>query len=232
MDLQIQVAGVYTRKQRQWILFRYGYFDFQGGNGVYWEEEKGLSATGTPGETSEIYYEGTKIKTYTSSSGRTYIMYKQSQGPWASTSYGSGTIGGIGCPTTAASTALAGLGFSYLPSDFAEIGNSGFTAVVGNRLQNKYTITIHDENERASVDSNNINKIIGCLQEGMPVIVHATASLGSDFTTSQHYFVLLDIDANNKKVYTATGLSYKDDAWYDINYVLKGVNYWYEIQPK
>lgn len=82
---------MYTRKQRQWKLFRYGYFDFQGGNGVYWEP-KISSPTGTPGETSSIEYQGTIIPTYTSSSGKTYILYKQSEGPWANLRYGNGTV--------------------------------------------------------------------------------------------------------------------------------------------
>ena len=221
MALQIQVVGVYTRKQRQWILFRYGYFDFQGGNGVYWEEEKGLSATGTPGETSTIVYEGTEITTYTTSSGKTHIMYKQNDGPWAGIKYGSQTIGDIGCPTAAAATALSGLGYTYTPGDFVKINQNGLTPTINEKLGGKYKISSFKSNVQKQL-------IIGSLQNGYPVIIHANGS--SIYTNSQHYLVFLDISEDNSKIYVATGYSIAKEGWYDIDVALKGVDWWYEIQ--
>lgn len=77
-----------------------------------------LDLSGTPGKTGITTVSGVEVKTYTSSFGRTYIMFDQTKGPWASLPYHGSTVGKIGCPTTASATAATGLGVNCTPRDF------------------------------------------------------------------------------------------------------------------
>ncbi len=90
-------SGVYYRKQRQWVLFRYGWFDYQDGTGEYWEEISGG------------YFDG---DTYTDAWGRSFKLYKQNDPEWSSTPYPGykGTIGANGCCPTSMSIICSGWG--------------------------------------------------------------------------------------------------------------------------
>lgn len=126
-----------------------------------------------------------------------------------------------GCPTTAAATALSGLGYTYLPSDFVDIISNGFTPTVNIKLEGKYKISNYKSNVQKQL-------IVGALQTGYPVIIHANSN--SIYTNSQHYLAFLDISEDNSKVYVASGYSISKEGWYNIDDALKGIDWWYEIQ--
>lgn len=127
-----------------------------------------------------------------------------------------------GCPTTAAATALSGLGYSYIPSDFLDIYYRRFPIVVNEKLGEKYTISNYNSNVQKEL-------IIGALQAGYPVVIYANGK--SMYTNTQHYLAFIDIDINENetKVYVATGYSLAKEGWYNIDEALKGVEGWYDI---
>lgn len=169
-------------------------------------------SAGEPGETGTAEVAGITVQTYTSSSGKVYIMYKQAEGPWASKPYAGGTVKKFGCPTAAGATALSGLGFSYTPSDFLNMYDSG----VFNVLRSKGVQV--DVTSCKGISETDKSRIVGHLQEGNPVVFHVLA--GSIFTDSQHWMAILDVNETGDKVYVAAGTSKSPSAWYDINTAL------------
>jgi hypothetical protein len=133
----------------------------------------------------------------------------------------------FGCPTAAAATALSGLGYTYTPSDFKEIKNVGVSCSIRNKFNSKYTISNYKNINNMETAK---KEIIGSLQAGYPVIVHAEKPCM--YTNSEHYFAFIDVNDDGTKVFVASGKSKltNKDAWYDIDTAMNGINYWYEIK--
>ena len=107
------------------------------------------------------------MATYTSKIGkRTYILYKQTEGPWADKPYGSGgavygTVGYCGCPTTACATAVSGFksGAKLTPEDFRKsIAN---TTVSGGLSSLGFNVTYHGGPDNNTIISE-LKKRISC----------------------------------------------------------------------
>jgi len=180
------------------------------------------------GDNGKATVGGTEILTYTSSRNKTYIMYEQAKGPWASKIYAEGhTISEWGCPAAATATALSGLGYNLTPDKFTAIYSRGKKAVIeenGAKIENTqiYGECPHDTTKVPS--ENDKNKIIGYLQEGYPVIFHVTGSEKrsgkSIFTGNQHWMVLLDVNEEKDKIYVAAGTAKSVSGWYSIDTAL------------
>lgn len=188
---------------------------------MYNAAELGIDVSGVPGKTGTVKVQGTEVPTYTASNGKTYIMYNQTKGPWASEIYVDGqTIAQCGCPTTACATVATGLGISSTPTDFKNFYTQGVEVLKNKGLTaNRTTIS----NVQKNVDVNHKNKIIGYLQQGHPVIFHTYGSEKggeSIFTSQEHWMALLDINAQATKVYVASGASRSANGWYDIDTAL------------
>lgn len=180
--------------------------------------ENGTVLSGTPGKEGRTTVGGTKIKTYTSVKGkRTYILYKQTEGPWSTKPYGSGntyfgTVGYCGCPTTACATMFSGFKKTQklTPEDYRQ---AIYPTSVGdgvNRLVSKYGYSFNYHGYF------NKNEVIEQLKKGNPVVYHVNSA--SIYTNNEHWMALLDINDNGTKVYVATGASVSaSSGWYDIN---------------
>ena len=215
-------SGIYKRKKNQWLLFKYGYY---ASLNEYWKEDYSTSgnATGEPGKTGKVTVSGTEVETYTNSKGDTYILYRQTQGPWATQGYMGGTVAKIGCTTAASATAASKYDSRLTPMNFLNIQNIGVTrTLASNGL--KFERVGSDNVQRTESDK---NKIKGYLQEGYPVMIHVNKN--SIFTNSEHYMTLIDI--NGDKVYLATGdtSTGKKPGWYNFDDVFKGLDIYYKI---
>lgn len=119
-----------------------------------------------------------------------------------------------GCPTSAVSTVLTGLGINCSPNDFVEvIPRDG----VANSIINK-GVKLKQYN---TLPSNYKDIIIGHLQEGFPIVIYEQSP--SIFTKSEHWMAILDVNSDGSKVYIASGSSSKKAGWYDIDTALKGL---------
>lgn len=184
-----------------------------------------LPTNGQPGKTGKINVANTEITTYTNSANRTFIMYKQAIGPWSTYQYKNSTVAEIGCPTTAIACALTGIGCSVTPLDF----------IVPAQVQSIEEILKQNSNNAVRVDSgatnNSIAEIIGHLQEGSPIVYHVNSN--SQFTNSEHWMTLLDVNDDCTQLYVATGStsSGNTEAWYSIETALKGMDRYYLVYP-
>ena len=177
--------------------------------------KKGRVKNGTPGKEGTTTVSGTRIKTYTAKmSNSTYILYKQTEGPWAGRQYMSyGTVARVGCPTTAMATAVSSFskGVKLTPNDFTDQMNS--TGGVVYALRNLgFPCTYHGSIDRSA--------IIKELKAGYPVIYHVGSS--SIFTYSEHWMALIDISSDGKKIYVASGASGSGAGWYSTDTAFYG----------
>ena len=224
-----QPSGWVSRRKAEWCLFQTGYFGYdlkQGGeHGL--DEYCILMPTGSPGEEGSTTVDGTTIPIYTTSSGKTYIMYDQTSGPWASKGYGRSTVSSSGCPTTAISAALSGLGFSCTPNTFLESRYYPPSVGTGNAINNY--LTDNRSNYRVQ-EISNVNKsdLVQLIQQGFPIVVHVN---GGDFTSSEHYMTLLDYNSSTDQFYVDVGASTATrwNGWHDSTKVMAYLNWYYKF---
>lgn len=178
-----------------------------------WSKVKyALRAPTTAGKEGTTSISGLNIKTYTTSKGRKYILYQQHVGPWSGLSYASGgnvygTVGAVGCPTSACATAVSAFnqGKNLTPTDFRD---AIYPTTIGGALRNLgFNITYYDGFDR--------DRVINQLKKGYPVIYRVTSA--SIFTNNQHWMALIDISSDGKKIYVASGSSGSAAGWYDID---------------
>lgn len=168
---------------------------------------------------------GVDVETYTSSSGKTYVQYKQNVGPWADMNYGGGTIAAQGCSITALAITLSGYGFNYTPADWSGplismtgelISDLPGTSEVGILEEQQAYLTVQPENK---------TDIQNHLKTGNPVIIHVLGrdQYNSSYTSNQHWMVLLDINDDGSQVYVSNPYSTGKNGWDSIDEVLKSL---------
>ena len=142
--------------------------------------------------------------TYTASSGKTFIEYRQCAGPWgtppwASVPYWDGTISSSGCGPTSAAIALTGYGVNVTPEDTA------------NAISNRYGSATQTDPETLTWVVNNFGvsahtdgwsnvtseKIANNLRQGRPVLISVGTSPDTMFTSGGHLMALIDIDGSD-----------------------------------
>lgn len=177
--------------------------------------------TGT-GKNGSIIIRGTKLSTYTSSSGKRFIEYKQNRGPWASAPYAGSTIARVGCPLAAIATLTSGYGYNFTPDKWS---TNGMISILG--TIKKYTSKadmVSIGNYTANVGSYHKKDIQNHLRKKHEVIIHVIAP--NTFAYSQHWMALLDINSNGSKVYVSNPNASGENGWVDINKVLKYLNHY------
>lgn len=188
---------------------------------IFTYEEK---SNGTEGSTQ---ISGITLSTYTSSSGRTYIQYKQNVGPWAGQAYGSKTIGVQGCSVTSIAIALSGYGYNFTPSNFSGplISIYGTTSQYAKGSTQTFT---RGGDGLAYNQVQDINKqdIVNHLRTGNAVIYHvlgASKGYSSIYTGNQHWMVLTDVNEDGTQAYVSNPNSSGPNGWNDLNMILQSL---------
>ena len=171
---------------------------------------------------------------YHSSSGRTYVEYRQDWGPWAnqkipgwSSKYN--TMGKGGCWMTSCAIILSGYGHPEItPMETYKLYVSGKSGTTHGSLAmyatnaNPYTVSNYQTAK---------NAIIKHLSEGYATKIFCKKSRGS-WVSSQHSMAVLDIRSKGGtyEVYLSPVCGYKG-GWLDIDYVLKGLDMYWLVKP-
>lgn len=134
-------------------------------------------------------------KKFTSSSGKTYLEYKQNMGYYSEYDYGGfGTFASYACPMGATSLLLEGYGILADPWEvYTTIGgayNPASAAAI--YAQNKH-ISVPGTFKQQDFDR---NKTIALLKAGHPVAIH-----NSGWNREGHYMTLLDYNESTGQVY-------------------------------
>lgn len=147
---------------------------------------------------------------YTSSSGKSYKVYRQSNYP--NIKYGSGTIANKGCGLTSDATVLSAYGCNKDPEKL--LNGRNIISIDGELRANGVLAT-----RIKGQDAYNIRKV---LKSGKPVIIHVNSS--SSYTKNEHWMPLLDIREKNgeAEVYVANPNKYGKDGWDKLSNVLIG----------
>ena len=205
------------RAEANWKLFHEGIYVDKEGNEI-------IGGSGTEGNTQ---ISGINIATYTSSSGKTYIQYKQGVGPWAGQMYGNGTIAQQGCSITAIAIALSGYGYNFTPSNFSGplVSISGVTSQYATGSSLVYTRGA-DGLAYNQVQPQNKQDIINHLRTGNAVIYHvlgARKGYSSIYTSNQHWMVLTDVNADGTQAYVSNPNSAGPNGWNNIDTILQSL---------
>ncbi len=186
-------SGVYYRKQRQWVLFRYGWFDYQDGTGEYWEEIAGAGDADVQEVPGQAHYSRTATV-----NGRTYII-------WDQYSYSSSSsIYRTGCGPTTMAIILSGYGFDYdiekafnefSPMQLIETYASHF-----NRLGVSATAYQHTGSNTEETKSAAVTRIRNNLLMGRPVMILVRSGPDSKFTHSAHFMAILGVTEDDQAI--------------------------------
>ena len=210
------------RANANWTLFHEGRYLTQSGEEL---NPSDYITTGNVGELVEQNQNGI-YGTYTASSGKTFIEYRQCSGPWgtppwASVPYWDGTISSSGCGPTSAAIALTGYEISVTPEDTAnaisnKYGSSTQTTPEAlTWVVNNFGISAHTDGW-GNVSS---DKIANNLRQGRPVLISVGTSPDTMFTSWGHLMALVDIDSNNN-VYVSNP-STTAHGWIPLNTVIQ-----------
>ena len=175
---------------------------------------------------------GIEVETYTSSSGKTYIQYKQDVGPWANMSYGDNTISYQGCSITSVAIILSGFGYDLTPANWSTTGYYSVTNQIKERLSNTTLTEISPVT--VEVQSSAKANIQNHLKTGNPVVIHVLGSgkgYSSTYTQNQHYMALLDISDDGTQVYVSNPYSTGPNGWEDINVVIRSLEAYILVSP-
>jgi flagellum-specific peptidoglycan hydrolase FlgJ len=205
------------RAEANWKLFHEGIYVDKEGNEI-------IGGSGTEGNTQ---ISGMNIATYTSSSGKTYIQYKQGVGPWAGQMYGNGTIAQQGCSVTAIAIALSGYGYNFTPSNFS----GPLISIFGKTSQYATGSSIvftrgSDGLAYNQVQTQHKQDIINHLRTGNAVIYHvlgARKGYSSIYTSNQHWMVLTDVNADGTQAYVSNPNSAGPNGWNNIDTILQSL---------
>lgn len=214
------------RANANWTLFHEGRYLTQSGEEL---NPSDYITTGNVGELVEQNQNGI-YGTYTASSGKTFIEYRQCSGPWgtppwASVPYWDGTISSSGCGPTSAAIALTGYEISVTPEDTAnaisnKYGSSTQTTPEAlTWVVNNFGISAHTDGW-GNVSS---DKIANNLRQGRPVLISVGTSPDTMFTSWGHLMALVDIDSNNN-VYVSNP-STTAHGWIPLNTVIQYCSY-------
>ena len=176
---------------------------------------------------------GVDVETYTSSSGKTYVQYKQNVGSWANMTYGDNTIAYQGCSITSLAITMSGYGYNYTPAQWSGplISMSG---QLRSYLPGSSTVQIiGDQQAYLTVQPNNKSDIQNHLKTGNPVIIHVLGkgSYSSSYTSNQHWMVLLDINDDGSQVYVSNPYSTGKNGWDSIDEVLRSLCCYIKVSP-
>ncbi len=194
-------SGVYKRKKRQWVLFKYGWFDYQDGTGEYWEESAGGG-----------YFDG---DTYTDSFGRTFKLYKQNDPEWENVAYPGyrGTIGANGCCPTSMSIICSGWGLdevnpvSLCTSGRSYTGSDAVRALFAEKGFNYQEIYPYNTS-RVSLSSKEA-QIKEALLAGKKIIVRAyNGNFSGSYYSGGHFFTILGYNSSNNMYFFGDPIMY------------------------
>lgn len=188
---------------------------------IFTYEEKSVGSEGS------TQISGINISTYTSSSGRTYIQYKQNVGPWATQRYGELTISAQGCSITSIAIALSGYGYDYTPSKFsgALIGIYDTTKRYASGSTRTFTRG-GDGMAYNQVQQQHKQDIVNHLNTGNAVIFHvlgAKKGYSSTYTGNQHWMVLTDVNADGTEAYVSNPYSTGPNGWNSLDIILQSL---------
>ena len=214
------------RGNANWTLFHEGRYILPDGSEL---NPSDYTTSGDVGQLVEQNQNGI-YGTYTASSGKTFIEYRQCAGPWgtppwASVPYWDGTISSSGCGPTSAAIALTGYGVSVTPEDTANAISNRY----GSSTQtdpNSLTWVVNNFGVSAHTDGwGNVtsDKIANNLRQGRPVLISVGTSPDTKFTSGGHLMALIDIDSNNN-VYVSNP-STTDHGWIPLSTVIQYCSY-------
>ncbi len=214
------------RGNANWTLFHEGRYILPGGSEL---NPSDYTTSGDVGQLVEQNQNGI-YGTYTASSGKTFIEYRQCSGPWgtppwAGVPYWDGTISSSGCGPTSAAIALTGYGVSVTPEDTANAISNRY----GSSTQtdpNSLTWVVNNFGVSAHTDGwGNVtsDKIANNLRQGRPVLISVGTSPDTRFTSGGHLMALIDIDSNNN-VYVSNP-STTDHGWIPLSTVIQYCSY-------
>ena len=183
------------------------------------------NATGTNGITNIGDLE---LATYTNSSGKTFIEYKQNIGPWAQMSYGDNTIAYQGCSITALAITLSGYGYDYTPEHWSSTSLISMTGQIRSHLRNSARVQVGATDGTANINVSNEHKkdIQEHLETGNVVIIHVLGTkkgYSNPYTSNQHWMALLDINEDGSQVYVSNPYAGKSNGWANIEQVLNSL---------
>lgn len=147
--------------------------------------------------------------------GKVYTLFKQ--GNYPDLEFYGQTVRECGCSLTATAIIASGYNPSASPRSLYTVSYEP-NAYYFDRAFNG--VGIQFTREDATNTSNTIEKIKNYLNQGKPVMIYVKKDAGSEMTSSQHYMALLDISGD--KVFVGEPGGHPSD-WYDINYILKGL---------
>ena len=172
-----------------------------------------------------------EFTTYTNSSEKTFIEYKQNLGPWADMPYGSKTIGIQGCSITSIAITLSGYGYDFTPREWSSSNLISVSTTIKNYLKGSTTVTTVTGTR--PVDSTNKEDIKNHLKKGDAVIIHVYgAGHGGTnlYTDNEHWMVLLDINENGDEVYVSNPYDgTKPNGWNNIDTVLNSMCFYIKV---
>lgn len=182
------------------------------------------NATGTNGITNIGDLE---LATYTNSAGRTFVEYKQNTGPWATMSYGNGTIAAQGCSITSLAIALSGYGYDFTPQKWSSGSLISMSGQMKSYLNGSTRVAIGAEGTaNVNVKAENKQDIQSHLKTGDIVIIHVLGNkkgYSNPYTSNQHWMALLDINEDGSQVYVSNPYAGKSNGWADIDQVLNSL---------
>lgn len=149
-----------------------------------------ITQTTAGGEDEWIYTQNwtNGIEGYFTHGGHTYSVYKQGQGPWASMSFGDGTVKSSGCSVTSMAIICSGFNNAITPSDTISSGinPSNARSQMSTGLS-KYSITF-TITQSASKET---DKIKEHLQSGKVILTHVNGKYMANQSTSAGHFTTL-----------------------------------------
>lgn len=181
----------------------------------------------TSGSNGSVDVGGLQLSTYTSSSGKTFVEYKQNIGPWASMPYGSGTIKSQGCSVTSLAIMTSGYGYNFTPQKWSSTSLTSVSGQAATYVKGSQRTTIGAEyTAPKNVSANHKKDIQDHLKTGDVVIIHVLGAgnknggYNKKYTSSQHWMVLLDINDAGDQVYVSNPYSGQPNGWDNIDQVL------------
>lgn len=206
-------SGVYTRKQDQWILFKYGYYRPLG---EYW---KGAPNGADVSSLNTVDYKGT----YQSNiNGYTFVEYYQNGSSWSSdplNGASGSTVGSAGCHVTSMAIALTAItGDIITPRDVNNAFNfmsNGDEAIL-NTLKFSY---LKNSINISACRTSGLTKdfLISELNKGHILMIRFQGL--SEWSTSTHYVICADYkkEAGTDYIYISNPNRYGTNGWVDIS---------------
>lgn len=219
--------GVYTRKKRQWLLFKYGYYQ---GLGEYYIES---SSAADISSLNTADYKGTYQSV---TNGYTFVEYYQSGASWSNERLNGGssnyiTIGNSGCHVTSLAIALTAItGETITPRDI----NKAF-----NFMTNDDTAILDTDEFSHLKNSVNIGDVITSglseellisnLNAGKILIIRFQGSC--EWTQSTHYVICADYKKENdaKYIYISNPARNGPSGWIEISRIT--IKQWTQVRP-